>query len=74
MDIIVFFYPVVQNNYEYYNLMVLILQKVQVDEAIININLHMKSKIWPLLVYTQNNKGLKVYLLGYNSLSLEQYP
>ncbi len=24
--------------------------------------------------YTQKNKGLKLYLLGYNSLSLEQYP
>ncbi len=35
-----------QNNFEYYHLIVLILQKVQVDEATININLHMKSEIW----------------------------
>ncbi len=29
---------------------------------------------WTLLqIYTQKNKGLKLYLLGYNSLSLEQY-
>ncbi len=29
---------------------------------------------WILLqIYTQKNKGLKLYLLGYNSLSLEQY-
>ncbi len=26
------------------------------------------------LFYTQKNKGLKLYLLGYNSLSPEQYP